>query len=293
MVEKLITVQHLKKYFHQGRPDEVHAVDDVSFDIHRGEVLGLVGESGSGKTTTGRCILNLYQPSAGNVTYHGQDITKLKNKAALKQFHQKTAMIFQDPYSSLDPRMSVRDIIAEGLRIHNQHLSRETLDEKVATTMELVGLTPDLMNRYPYEFSGGQRQRIGIARALAIEPEFIVADEPLSALDVSIQAQIVQLMEKLKEARQLTYLFIAHDISMVKYISDRIGVMYHGKLVELGEANEIVNHPLHPYTKSLLSAVPVPDPAYERVRRQFTYDEEPTNLPLRELSPGHFAALAE
>lgn len=292
MVENLVEVNHLKKYFHQGHPDEVHAVDDVSFTIHRGEVFGLVGESGSGKTTTGRCILNLYQPTGGEFNYDGQDVTTLKNRQALKNFHQKTAMIFQDPYSSLDPRMSVRDIIAEGLRVHKRTNNRHELDEKVAETMELVGLTPDLMNRYPYEFSGGQRQRIGIARALAVEPEFIVADEPLSALDVSIQAQIVKLMEHLKEVRNLTYLFIAHDISMVKYISDRIGVMFHGKLVELGEADEIVNHPLHPYTKSLLSAVPVPDPAYERVRRPFSYDEEPANLPLKEIRPGHFAALA-
>lgn len=237
MVEDLVQVNHLKKYFHQGHPDEVHAVDDISFTIHRGEVFGLVGESGSGKTTTGRYILNLYQPTGGEVSYAGQDVTQLTNRQALKTFHQKTAMIFQDPYSSLDPRMSVRDIIAEGLKVHKQAASRQKLDDKVGETMELVGLTPGLMNRYPYEFSGGQRQRIGIARALAVEPEFVVADEPLSALDVSIQAQIVKLMEHLKEARDLTYLFIDHDISMVKYISNRIGVMFHGKLVELGNAD--------------------------------------------------------
>ena len=292
MTENLVEVHHLKKYFHQGRPDEVHAIDDVSFNIQRGEVFGLVGESGSGKTTTGRCILNLYQPTSGDIIYDGEDVTKLKGRQKLKEFHQKTSMIFQDPYSSLDPRMSVRDIIAEGLKIHQKITNRQELDEKVAETMKLVGLTPDLMNRYPYEFSGGQRQRIGIARSLAVEPEFVVADEPLSALDVSIQAQIVQLMEYLKEVRNLTYLFIAHDISMVKYISDRIGVMYHGKLLELGTADEIVNHPLHPYTQSLLSAVPVPDPTYERVRKQFTYDEEPANVPLREVKPGHYVALA-
>ena len=292
MTENLVEVHHLKKYFHQGRPDEVHAIDDVSFNIQRGEVFGLVGESGSGKTTTGRCILNLYQPTSGDIIYDGEDVTKLKEHQKLKEFHQKTSMIFQDPYSSLDTRMSVRDIIAEGLKIHQKTTNREEFDEKVAETMKLVGLTPDLMNRYPYEFSGGQRQRIGIARSLAVEPEFVVADEPLSALDVSIQAQIVQLMEHLKEVRNLTYLFIAHDISMVKYISDRIGVMYHGKLLELGTADEIVNHPLHPYTQSLLSAVPVPDPTYERVRKQFTYDEEPANVPLREVKPGHYVALA-
>lgn len=292
MTENLVEVHHLKKYFHQGRPDEVHAIDDVSFNIQRGEVFGLVGESGSGKTTTGRCILNLYQPTSGDIIYDGEDVTKLKGHQKLKEFHQKTSMIFQDPYSSLDPRMSVRDIIAEGLKIHQKIANREEFDEKVAETMKLVGLTPDLMNRYPYEFSGGQRQRIGIARSLAVEPEFVVADEPLSALDVSIQAQIVQLMEYLKEVRNLTYLFIAHDISMVRYISDRIGVMYHGKLLELGTADEIVNHPLHPYTQSLLSAVPVPDPTYERVRKQFTYDEEPANVPLREVKPGHYVALA-
>ncbi len=293
MNNNLVEVKHLKKYFHQGHPDEVHAVDDVTFSIRRGEVFGLVGESGSGKTTTGRCVLNLYRPTAGQVLYNDQDITTLKKGRALKNFHHETAMIFQDPYSSLDPRMAVRDIIAEGLKVHQQTSSRQELDQRVAETMELVGLTPDVMNRYPYEFSGGQRQRIGIARALATDPEFVVADEPLSALDVSIQAQIVQLMEHLKATKQLTYLFIAHDISMVKYISDRIGVMYHGKLVELGTADEIVNHPLHPYTKSLLSAVPVPDPTYERVRQPFTYDGDSAKLPLREVSADHYAALAE
>ncbi len=293
MNSNLVEVKHLKKYFHQGHPDEVHAVDDVTFSIRRGEVFGLVGESGSGKTTTGRCVLNLYQPTTGQILYHGQDITALKRGQALKKFHHETAMIFQDPYSSLDPRMAVRDIIAEGLKVHQQTSSRQELDQRVAETMELVGLTPDVMNRYPYEFSGGQRQRIGIARALATDPEFVVADEPLSALDVSIQAQIVKLMEHLKDTKQLTYLFIAHDISMVKYISDRIGVMYHGKLVELGTADEIVNHPFHPYTKSLLSAVPVPDPTYERVRQPFTYDGDSAKLPLREVSAGHYAALAE
>ena len=293
MNNNLVEVKHLKKYFHQGHPDEVHAVDDVTFSIRRGEVFGLVGESGSGKTTTGRCVLNLYRPTAGQVLYNDQDITTLKKGRALKNFHHETAMIFQDPYSSLDPRMAVRDIIAEGLKVHQQTSSRQELDQRVAETMELVGLTPDVMNRYPYEFSGGQRQRIGVARALATDPEFVVADEPLSALDVSIQAQIVQLMEHLKATKQLTYLFIAHDISMVKYISDRIGVMYHGKLVELGTADEIVNHPLHPYTKSLLSAVPVPDPTYERVRQPFTYDGDSAKLPLREVSADHYAALAE
>ncbi|WP_040455548.1 ABC transporter ATP-binding protein [Limosilactobacillus coleohominis] len=293
MNSNLVEVKHLKKYFHQGHPDEVHAVDDVTFSIRRGEVFGLVGESGSGKTTTGRCVLNLYQPTTGQILYHGQDITALKRGQALKKFHHETAMIFQDPYSSLDPRMAVRDIIAEGLKVHQQTSSRQELDQRVAETMELVGLTPDVMNRYPYEFSGGQRQRIGIARALATDPEFVVADEPLSALDVSIQAQIVKLMEHLKDTKQLTYLFIAHDISMVKYISDRIGVMYHGKLVELGTADEIVNHPFHPYTKSLLSAVPVPDPTYERVRQPFTYDGDSAKLPLREVSAGHYAALVE
>lgn len=293
MSNNLVEIHHLKKYFHEGHPDEIHAVDDVNFNIRRGEVFGLVGESGSGKTTTGRCILDLYQPTSGQILYDGHDITALKKGRDLKVFHHKTAMIFQDPYSSLDPRMSVRDIIAEGLLVHKQTNDRSKLDEKVAATMELVGLSPDVMNRYPYEFSGGQRQRIGIARALATEPEFVVADEPLSALDVSIQAQIVKLMEHLKATKQLTYLFIAHDISMVKYISDRIGVMYHGKLVELGTADEIVNHPLHPYTKSLLSAVPVPDPTYERVRQPFTYDGDSAKLLLREVTAGHYAALAE
>lgn len=291
MTENLIEVHNLRKYFQQGRSRRVYAVDNVSFSIQRGEVFGLVGESGSGKTTIGRCLLNLYQPTDGRILYNGTDIMQFRNRQELKKFHQKTTMIFQDPYSSLNPRMAVREIIAEGIKVHQKNLKYQELDDRVAEMMRLVGLTPDLMNRFPHEFSGGQRQRIGIARALAVEPEFVVADEPLSALDVSIQAQIVKLMEKLKEARKLTYLFIAHDISMVKYISDRIGVMYHGRLLELGSADEIVNNPLHPYTKSLLSAVPVPDPTYERIRKQFVYDAKPESIPLQEVTANHFVAL--
>lgn len=290
MNENLVEVRHLKKFFNAGHSNEVRAIDDVSFQIRRGEVFGLVGESGSGKTTTGKCILNLLQPSDGEIVYDGQVINQHASRSAKRQFHQKTAMIFQDPYSSLDPRMSVREIVAEGLKLQTGGKQPTNLDELVAEILALVGLTPDLMNRYPYEFSGGQRQRIGIARALAMNPEFIVADEPLSALDVSIQAQIIKIMEELKQVRQLTYLFIAHDISMVKYISDRIGVMYHGKLVEVGPADEIVNHPQHPYTKSLLSAVPAPDPDYERVRHPLEYTAEPTNGELYEVSVGHFVA---
>ena len=290
MNEPLLETVGLKKYFKTPR-GLLHAVDDVNLSIPCGKTLGVVGESGCGKSTLGRTLLRLIEPTSGQVLYRGENIFT-RNKRQMLEIRKKMQMIFQDPYSSLDPRMSVRDIIAEGLKIHQKTTNREEFDEKVAETMKLVGLTPDLMNRYPYEFSGGQRQRIGIARSLAVEPEFVVADEPLSALDVSIQAQIVQLMEHLKEVRNLTYLFIAHDISMVKYISDRIGVMYHGKLLELGTADEIVNHPLHPYTQSLLSAVPVPDPTYERVRKQFTYDEEPANVPLREVKPGHYVALA-
>lgn len=290
MNENLVEVRHLKKYFNAGRSNEVRAIDDVSFKIRRGEVFGLVGESGSGKTTTGKCILDLFTPSSGEIIYDGQVVNAKHKRDFKRHFHQKTAMIFQDPYSSLDPRMSVKEIVAEGLKLHSIK-DKQPLDEQVAQTLELVGLTPDLMNRYPYEFSGGQRQRIGIARALALDPEFIVADEPLSALDVSIQAQIIKIMETLKQSRQLTYLFIAHDISMVKYISDRIGVMYHGKLVEVAPADEIVTNPLHPYTKSLLSAVPAPDPAYERVRQPISYAAEPANVKLKEVSEGHFVAL--
>lgn len=291
MTEKLVEVTHLKKYFHAGRPNEVRAVDDVSFTIHRGEVFGLVGESGSGKTTVGRCLLNLYHPTAGQIHFAGQDVMALTSRQAQKEFHRRTQMIFQDPYASLDPRLTVKEIVAEGLKVHGLVTNPRELTARVADLLRQVGLTPDVMARYPYEFSGGQRQRIGVARALAVQPEFVVADEPLSALDVSVQAQIVELMEKLRAQHALTYLFIAHDLAMVKYISDRIGVMYHGRLVEVGTADEVVNHPVHPYTQSLLSAVMVPDPQAARRQKRVDYQATESTGPLKEVSAGHYAAL--
>ena len=291
MTEKLVEVTHLKKYFHAGRPNEVRAVDDVSFTIHRGEVFGLVGESGSGKTTVGRCLLNLYRPTAGQIHFAGQDVMTLTSRQAQKEFHRRTQMIFQDPYASLDPRLTVKEIVAEGLKVHGLVTNPRELTARVADLLRQVGLTPDVMARYPYEFSGGQRQRIGVARALAVQPEFVVADEPLSALDVSVQAQIVELMEKLRAQHALTYLFIAHDLAMVKYISDRIGVMYHGRLVEVGTADEVVNHPVHPYTQSLLSAVMVPDPQAARRQKRVDYQATEPTGPLKEVSAGHYAAL--
>lgn len=291
MTEKLVEVTHLKKYFHAGRANEVRAVDDVSFTIHRGEVFGLVGESGSGKTTVGRCLLNLYRPTAGQIHFAGQDVMTLTSRQAQKEFHRRTQMIFQDPYASLDPRLTVKEIVAEGLKVHDLVTNPRELTARVADLLRQVGLTPDVMARYPYEFSGGQRQRIGVARALAVQPEFVVADEPLSALDVSVQAQIVELMEELRAQHALTYLFIAHDLAMVKYISDRIGVMYHGRLVEVGTADEVVNHPVHPYTQSLLSAVMVPDPQAARRQKRVDYQATEPTGPLKEVSAGHYAAL--
>ncbi|WEV70886.1 ATP-binding cassette domain-containing protein [Lactobacillus sp. ESL0785] len=291
--KKIVQVQHLKQYFNQGKADEVKAVDDVSFDIYEGETFGLVGESGSGKSTTGRSIIRLYNPTAGKVLYNGRDISRIKNRSKeMLQFRQDVQMIFQDPYASLDPRMKVKDIIAEGLDIHGLVKSEAERDERVKKLLKIVGLNPDHSTRYPHEFSGGQRQRIGIARALAVNPKFIIADEPISALDVSIQAQVVNLLKDIQKKGNLTYLFIAHDLSMVKYISDRIAVMHHGHLLELGDADVVYNQPIHPYTKSLLSAVPVPDPEIERSRKRLNYDDSIENYSqgreLREVTPGHF-----
>lgn len=256
--EKLIEVKHLKQYFNVGRANEVRAVDDLTFDIYKGETLGLVGESGCGKSTTGRTIIRLYNATAGEVLYGGKNVHDKMSHKELKQFRRKMQMIFQDPYASLNPRLKVADVIAEGIDIHGLAKSNEERMHRVYELLETVGLSKEHANRYPHEFSGGQRQRIGIARALAVDPEFIIADEPISALDVSIQAQVVNLLKKLQKEHHLTYLFIAHDLSMVKYISDRIGVMYFGKLVELADADDLYNHPLHPYTQSLLSAIPLP-----------------------------------
>lgn len=292
--EKLIEVRNLKQYFNVGKSNEVRAIDDISFDVYKGETLGLVGESGCGKSTTGRTLIKLYNATDGKVIFDGTDIQSIKKKKELLKFNRRMQMIFQDPYASLNPRLKVMDIIAEGIDIHNLAKNKEDRANRVYELLETVGLNKEHANRYPHEFSGGQRQRIGIARALAVEPEFIIADEPISALDVSIQAQVVNLMQKLQRERGITFLFIAHDLSMVKYISDRIGVMYFGKLVEVGPANAIYNNPLHEYTKSLLSAIPLPDPESERTRIRKTYNPDihaytaDDVLELREVAPDHY-----
>lgn len=260
----LIEIKNLQKFFpiKKGILDKnrsyVKAVDDVSFTINKGETLGLVGESGCGKTTTGRTLIKLYEPTSGQIIYDGKDIAKLSYKQMLP-YRRKMQMIFQDPYASLNSRMTVGDIIGEAIDIHKLMTGKERND-RVMYLLDKVGLNTDHASRYPHEFSGGQRQRVGIARALAVQPEFIVCDEPISALDVSIQAQVVNMLEDLQEDFGLTYLFIAHDLSMVKHISTKIGVMYLGKLVEVAESNELYKNPIHPYTKALLSAIPVPDP---------------------------------
>lgn len=320
--EVLLDVQHLKQYF--GGRRGVKAVDDVSFKIHRGEVLGVVGESGCGKTTTGRTIIKIYEASGGKVFFGGEcisvgvdelkekykkakrdgdnvraknlaeEIAKAKeiNRAHTSRNINKMQMIFQDPVASLNPRMTVREIIAEGLVIRNIK-DKEYINKRVYEVLDMVGLLPEHADRYPHEFSGGQRQRIGIARAIVLEPELIIADEPISALDVSIQAQVINLLNELRDKMGLTIMFIAHDLSVVKYFSDRIAVMYYGKIVELADSDELFDKPYHPYTKSLLSAIPVPDPHYEKKRRRIVYtpennsdrSEEPQ---LREVSEGHF-----
>lgn len=251
-MEKLLEVKGLKKYFHIGSGQILRAVDDVSFDIYKGETLGIVGESGCGKTTLGRTLTVLYSKSGGEIYYNGTEISKVKKKIFAKKFQ----MIFQDPDASLDPRMTVTDIIAEGLDIYKMYKTFSERKEKVYKLLEQVGLNKEHANRFPHEFSGGQKQRIGIARALAVEPEFIVCDEPISALDVSIQAQVVNLLKNLQQEKKLTYLFIAHDLSMVKYLSNRVGVMYLGDMVELADSAELYSHPFHPYTKALLSSIP-------------------------------------
>ena len=270
----LVNVQNLKMYFpvtagliFQRKIADVKAVDNISFSVKKGETLGLVGESGCGKSTTGRAILQLYKPTAGTVQFGGTELTKL-GSGDMRRMRRKMQMIFQDPYASLNPRMSVGAIIGEPLQIHGLAKGGRARKERIQDLMRVVGLNPYYANRYPHEFSGGQRQRIGIARALAVEPDFIVADEPVSALDVSIQAQIINLMEDLQHQFGLTYLFIAHDLSVVRHISDRVGVMYLGKMMELADRNELYENPLHPYTKALLSAVPVPDPSVERQRER-------------------------
>ncbi|WP_080847196.1 ABC transporter ATP-binding protein [Cytobacillus gottheilii] len=299
MSEKLLEIKNLKQHFNVGKPNMVKAVDGITFDIYKGETLGLVGESGCGKSTTGRTIIRLYDATDGEVLFENENVHGKKSAKELKKFNRKMQMIFQDPYASLNPRMTVADIIAEGIDIHGLASSKKDRMEKVYELLETVGLNKEHANRYPHEFSGGQRQRIGIARALAVDPEFIIADEPISALDVSIQAQVVNLMKKLQREKGLTYLFIAHDLSMVKYISDRIGVMYFGKLVELATAEDLYNNPIHPYTQSLLSAIPLPDPESERTRKRKSYDPavhkyaSDEKLEMREVAPGHYVYCSE
>ncbi len=263
----LVSVRELKKHFPLNRHQTVKALDGVSFDIYPGETFGLVGESGCGKSTAGRTIMGLYQPSAGQVHIKGQNIHALDKKER-KAMMRHVQMIFQDPYASLNPRSTVFEIIAEPLEIHQIHKDRNTLKERIYALLEEVGLNAEHAYRYPHEFSGGQRQRIGIARALALEPDIIIADEPISALDVSIQAQVVLLLQRLQQQKKLTYLFIAHDLAMVKYISDRVGVMYLGQMAELASSSELYANPLHPYTQALLSAIPVPDPDKEKKRER-------------------------
>ena len=316
MNENLVEVRHLKQYFNinvgmfSSKP--LKAVDDVSFAIRKGETLGLVGESGCGKTTVGRTLLHLYKPTGGEILFEGKPVS---TKAEINEFRKKATMVFQDPYSSLNPRMTVSDIIGEPLDIHKLYSSKEERRQRILELMDKVGLNSEHASRYAHEFSGGQRQRIGIARALALNPSFIVCDEPVSALDVSIQAQVINMFDELQEQLGLTYLFIAHDILVVRHISDRIAVMYLGKMVELADASEIYNHPMHPYTKSLMSAVPQPDPRIARANKRIVLSGDipsPLNAPsgcpfrtrcphatevcaasmpeFKELSPGHFAA---
>jgi len=284
----LLDVKGLKMYFpitqgiiFQRHIGDIKAVDGLTFTIKPGETLGLVGESGCGKSTTGRAILQLYRPTGGNVHFKGEDLTKLKGEA-LRRKRRQMQMIFQDPYASLNPRMTVGGIIGEPLEVHNIYSGKGERRERVQELLRVVGLNPYFVNRYPHEFSGGQRQRIGVARALAVNPEFIVCDEPISALDVSIQAQIINLLEDLQAEFNLTYLFIAHDLSVVRHISDRVAVMYLGKLAELASRDELYNNPLHPYTQALLSAVPIADPVVEEKRRRIILEGDvpsPANPP--------------
>jgi oligopeptide transport system ATP-binding protein len=319
MTEPLLRVNELVKHFpikggvFSRQVDKVHAVDGVSFDIAAGETLGVVGESGCGKSTTGRCILRLIEPTAGEVWFDGRNVTAM-DKEELRALARDMQIIFQDPYASLNPRMTVGAIIGEALTIHKLHQGPGEYRDRIAELLTLVGLNPDYMRRYPHEFSGGQRQRIGIARALAVNPRLVVCDEPVSALDVSVQAQVVNLLEDLQDKLQLTYMFIAHDLSVVEHFSDRVAVMYLGRVVEIAPAKDLYANPLHPYTEALLSAVPIPDPQVKRTRIKLEGDvpspvrppggcrfhtrcpiaqfpvcstETP---PLKESSPGHFAA---
>ena len=310
----IMEVKNLKKYFKVGKNDILKAVDDVSFTIKEGETLGLVGESGCGKTTCGRTVVGMYDRTEGQVLYKGKDVHSLKGKEK-RAFTKDVQIIFQDPYASLDPRMTVAEIIGEGIEIHGLAKNKKEKEEKIAHLLEMVGLNKEHANRFIHEFSGGQRQRIGIARALAVEPKFIMCDEPISALDVSIQAQVANLLIKFQKEMKLTYLFIAHDLAMVKHISDRVAVMYLGAIVELAESEELYSHPLHPYTEALMSAIPIADPKVEDTRERIMLEGDvpsPINTPpgckfqgrcpkatdkcrceaptLKEVSPGHLVA---
>lgn len=316
MVEPILNVQNLCKYFQVGKGKILKAVDNVSFQIMEGETLGMVGESGCGKTTCGRTCIGLYDKTSGAVQYKGKDVHQLRGAGRIA-FKKEVQMIFQDPYASLDPRMTVADIVGEGIDIHHLARNRKDREEKIYHYLQLVGLNKEHANRFVHEFSGGQRQRIGIARALAVEPKFLVLDEPISALDVSIQAQIVNLLIKLQNEMKLTYLFVAHDLSMVKHISDRVAVMYLGNMVELTSSGSLYSSPLHPYTQALMSAIPIPDPQVEARREEKCIKLEgevtsPINPPpgcnfckrcryampvcsqkqpeLKEAEPGHFVA---
>lgn len=277
----LLQVKNLKRYFNVGKNKILKAVDDVSFDIYKGETFGLVGESGCGKSTLGRTIIRLYDTSGGTVEFDGVNVHGNLSNAEKHKLSRRMQMIFQDPYASLNPRMKVMDIIAEGIDAHNLAKSAKERARMVMELLEVVGLNEEHANRFPHEFSGGQRQRIGIARALAVDPDFIIADEPISALDVSIQAQVINLLKQLQEKRNLTYLFIAHDLSMVKHISDRVGVMYLGSMAELAESSGLFENPIHPYTQALISAIPLPDPDLEGSRSRIVLEgsiPSPINL---------------
>ncbi|WP_313469789.1 ATP-binding cassette domain-containing protein, partial [Carnobacterium sp.] len=282
------------QYFNANKKNEVRAVNNLSFHLYEGETFGLVGESGSGKSTTGKMLSKLLEATGGEVLFEGKEINNIKNRKQLLAFRKSVQMVFQDPYASLNPRMTVMDTIAGGIDVYGLAKNKKERAEMVYELLDLVGLSREYATRYPREFSGGQCQRVGIARALAVSPKFIIADEAISALDVSIQAQVVNLLKKLKREKNLTYLFIAHDLSMVKYISDRIGVMNNGRILELGPADDLYNAPLHPYTESLLSAIPAPDPIEERKRSRMAYDptyheyEDETAVGLHEISPQHY-----
>ncbi|WBW95373.1 ABC transporter ATP-binding protein [Oceanirhabdus sp. W0125-5] len=298
----VLEVKNLKQHFSSGfgkKKVVVKAVDGISFNINKGETFGLVGESGCGKTTTGRSIIRLYDPTDGEVYFNGKLISGKLPKRELREVTRGIQMIFQDPIASLNPRMTVKEIIGEGLKINKLCKNEDEMMEIIYDILETVGLTKEHAGRYPHEFSGGQRQRIGIARCIVMRPDLVIADEPISALDVSIQAQVLNLLNKLKEKLGLTILFIAHDLSVVKYFSDKIGVMYFGKLVEYADADELYNNPLHPYTKSLLSAIPIPDPLTERNRTRISYnpaevhDYSKEQPELTEVRPGHFVYLSK